>query len=204
MLIYRVTKYNGLMKHGGNMKHNRTNLQYIILTALFTALTAVGAFIKIPVGPTPISAQLLFIALSGIVIGPYWGALSQILYVALGLAGLPIFTGGGGLSYVYSPSFGFLLGFVFVPVIIGFLMKKYEPKSFFLTFVIIIVGMLSCHIIGVPYMYFILNKVMGNPITMWKTLMIGCIIFIPGDIGKALVCTYVGQRLIPVIRKINV
>ena len=101
------------------MNSNRTNLQYIILTALFTALTAVGAFIKIPVGPTPISAQLLFIALAGMILGPYWGALSQVLYVALGLAGLPIFTGGGGISYIYSPSFGFLLGFIFVPVIIG-------------------------------------------------------------------------------------
>ena len=109
------------------MNSNRTNLQYIILTALFTALTAVGAFIKIPVGPTPISAQLLFIALAGMILGPYWGALSQVLYVALGLAGLPIFTGGGGISYIYSPSFGFLLGFIFVPVIIGLLMRNYQP-----------------------------------------------------------------------------
>lgn len=185
------------------MNSNRTNLQYIILTALFTALTAVGAFIKIPVGPTPISAQLLFIALAGMILGPYWGALSQVLYVALGLAGLPIFTGGGGISYIYSPSFGFLLGFIFVPVIIGLLMRKYEPKSFVVNFLIVIFGMLSCHIIGVPYMYFIIHNVMGNPITIWKALMVGCIIFIPGDIAKALVCTYVGQRLTPIIKRIE-
>ncbi|MDY2959231.1 MAG: biotin transporter BioY [Hornefia sp.] len=185
------------------MRSNRTNLQYIILTALFTALTAVGAFIKIPVGPAPISAQLLFIALAGMVIGPYWGAVSQILYVALGLMGLPVFTSGGGLSYIYNPSFGFLLGFIFVPVIIGGLMRKYEPESFVVNFIIVIAGMLSCHIIGVPYMYFILHNVVGNPITIWKTFMVGCIIFIPGDIAKALVCTYIGQRLKPVLKDIK-
>ena len=83
------------------MNSNRTNLQYIILTAMFTALTAVGAFIKIPVGPTPISAQLLFIALAGVVLGPYWGALSQVLYVALGLAGLSSYFHRGRRNIIY-------------------------------------------------------------------------------------------------------
>ena len=67
----------------------RNRTQYLILTALFTALTAVGAFIKIPVGPTPISLQLFFIVLAGVLLGPWYGALSQILYVGLGLVGVP-------------------------------------------------------------------------------------------------------------------
>ncbi len=177
----------------------RTNLHLIILTALFTALTAVGAFIRIPVGPAPITLQLLFIAMAGVVLGPFWGAMSQILYVALGLIGVPIFTAGGGFSYVYNPTFGFLLGFIAVPVVIGILLDRTRKANFVVTFFIVMLGMLSCYLIGVPYMYMILHNVMGTPITVSKALLTGFLIFIPGDIVKSLVTAYLSRVLTPVI-----
>ena len=108
----------------------RNRTQYLILTALFTALTAVGAFIKIPVGPAPISLQLFFIVLAGVLLGPWYGCLSQILYVGLGLVGVPIFTSGGGFSYIFNPSFGYLLGFILVPIIVGLLTRKFGSSKF--------------------------------------------------------------------------
>ena len=84
----------------------------LVYTALLAALTAAGAFIRIPIGISVITLQFLFTAMAGVLLGPGGGALSQGVYVALGLVGLPIFTAGGGFGYVLQPSFGFLLGLI--------------------------------------------------------------------------------------------
>ena len=84
----------------------------LVRTALFAALTAVGAFLKIPLGPSAITLQFFFTAMAGCLLGSGCGALSQLIYVLLGLLGLPIFTAGGGFSYVLHPTFGFLLGLI--------------------------------------------------------------------------------------------
>lgn len=92
----------------------------ITLVALFTALTAIGAFISIPLGPVPITLQSFFVILSGILLGPKLGALSQVLYIFLGLIGIPIFSGfSGGLQHILKPSFGFIIGFVFAAYTAG-------------------------------------------------------------------------------------
>ena len=84
----------------------------MVLAALFAALTAIGAFLQIPTGTVPITLQFLFTALAGLLLGWKWGAISQLLYVGIGLLGLPVFTQGGGIGYVLQPSFGFLLGLI--------------------------------------------------------------------------------------------
>ena len=120
------------------------------------------------------------------------------MYVALGLIGVPLFTAGGGFSYIYNPTFGFLLGFILVPIVIGTLLDKYYKADFVTTFFIVMLGMLSCYLIGVPYMYMILHNVMGTPITLPKALLTGFLIFIPGDIVKSMVTAYLSRRLTPI------
>ena len=63
----------------------------LVLVSLFTSLTAMGAFISIPLGPISLSLQSFFVILSGIILGPSLGALSQVVYFLLGRLGLPIF-----------------------------------------------------------------------------------------------------------------
>lgn len=87
-----------------------TRTRKLVYTALFAALTAVGAFLRIPMGYSSVTLQYLFTAMAGLLLGRKWGALSQAVYVLLGLVGLPIFTMGGGFGYVFQPTFGFLLG----------------------------------------------------------------------------------------------
>lgn len=77
----------------------------LILVAMFAALTAIGAFIKIPIPYVPFTLQFLFCAFAGMILGARLGALSQIIYVAIGLAGIPVFTEGGGIGYVFKPTF---------------------------------------------------------------------------------------------------
>jgi len=75
----------------------------LIIVAMFAALTAIGAFIKVPIPYVPFTLQYLFCALAGLVLGSKLGALSQIVYVAIGLSGVPVFTEGGGIGYIFKP-----------------------------------------------------------------------------------------------------
>ncbi|MDY4173184.1 MAG: biotin transporter BioY, partial [Evtepia sp.] len=83
----------------------------LIQCSLFTALIAVGAFLRIPIPVLPFTLQFLFTTLAGLLLGPRQGTISVAAYLLLGLAGLPIFTEGGGFWYVLKPSFGYLIGF---------------------------------------------------------------------------------------------
>ena len=101
---------------------NKTRM--MILAALFAALTAVGAFIRFPLGTMSVTLQFMFTAMAGVLLGAKWGAVSQTVYVVLGLVGLPVFTMGGGIGYVMQPSFGFLLGLIPTAWVIGRLTEK--------------------------------------------------------------------------------
>ena len=101
----------------------REQTRMLALAALFAVVTAAANFIKIPVGVVPITLLFFATALAGVLLGPRWGAVSQVVYVVLGLVGLPIFTGGGGLGYVLQPSFGFLLGLIPAAWVIGMLTR---------------------------------------------------------------------------------
>ena len=154
----------------------------LAFTALFAALTAIGAFVRIPVGPVAITLQFLFTAMSGILLGRRYGALSQLVYVALGLVGLPIFTMGGGPAYVLQPSFGFLLGLIPCAWIIGLLSRKGAgPLWIALSCV---AGLAMLYLIGVPYMALILNVYKGASMGLRDILWSGMIVFLPGDALK--------------------
>ena len=92
--------------------NNTVKTKDLVLTAMFTALITAGAYIRIPVPVCPFTLQFLFTTLAGIVLGKNKGAAATALYVVLGLAGLPVFTGGGGIGYVLQPTFGYLIGFI--------------------------------------------------------------------------------------------
>jgi biotin transport system substrate-specific component len=99
------------------------------LVALFAALTGIGAFIRIPIPYVPLSLQNLMVMFAGLILGGRLAALSQLVYILVGLLGIPIFVHGGGLGYVLQPSFGYLLGFIPGAYVIGRLIEKREPLS---------------------------------------------------------------------------
>lgn len=162
---------------------------------MFTALTAIGAFISIPVGPVPITLQSLFVLLSGIILGSRKALLSQIAYILLGLTGLPIFSGFyGGLQTLLKPSFGFLIGFVAAAYIAGRLTEKEKvsTRNLMLT---VLVSTIIMYAIGLPYMYYILNIMLAKDLTLIQVLNMGMFMFIPGDTLKAVIAVYIGKKL---------
>ena len=98
--------------------------------ALFSALIAAGAFLKVPVPALPFTLQFLFTNLAGILLGAKLGALSVLVYLLLALVGLPIFANGGGFGYVLMPSFGYLIGFLFGTWVAGRIVTRAKTHVF--------------------------------------------------------------------------
>ena len=164
-------------------------------TALFAALTAAGAFIRIPLGVSSITLQFLFTAMAGVLLGAKYGALSQLVYVALGLLGIPVFTLGGGFGYVLQPTFGFLLGLIPAAWLIGKLTENcIKPWQLAISCA---AGLAALYIVGLPYMALILNGYMGKGMNTSAIFWAGMIPFLPGD-GLKIVVT---ALLCPILRK---
>ena len=96
----------------------------LTLAALFSALIAVGAFIKIPFFIVPITLQTLFVVLSGLVLERKFAVLSVIVYLMIGLAGFPVFANGGGINYIFSRTFGDLVALAFATYFIACVNEK--------------------------------------------------------------------------------
>ena len=102
------------------MKAGRLSALDITSSALFAALTAAGVFIIIPFVPVPITLQTFFTYLSGSILGARRAAFSQALYVAMGVAGLPIFSRfQSGPLVLIGPTGGYLIGFIVGAYVIG-------------------------------------------------------------------------------------
>ncbi|HPR95651.1 MAG TPA: biotin transporter BioY [Thermotogota bacterium] len=122
---------------------NRT--KKIVLTALLTALTAIGAQIVIPIGTVPVTLQIFVVFLSGMILGPIWGFISQAAYLMLGAIGLPVFAQfAGGLGIIAGPTGGFLLAFPFAAMIAGFAREKGRKISV----VIILTSLAVVYLVG--------------------------------------------------------
>lgn len=175
----------------------------ITLVSLFVALITIGSKITIPSPIVPFTLQWMFVALSGILLGPKLGSVSMAVYVVLGLIGLPVFTKGGGIGYIVSPTFGYLIGFIAAAYIIGKAVEKMENNIRFAgVLAATLLGMIVVYIIGVSYMYLIVNVYLGKSITLAKAVWTGALIFIPTDMLSAVLCSLLGARIARQIKAI--
>ena len=96
----------------------------MIRASLFTALMILGAYIRIPIGPVPVTLSSFFVLLAGVILGSGWGTASVGIYLLLGALGLPVFTAGGGLALFAGPTGGYLLGFLPAAFLAGFIRER--------------------------------------------------------------------------------
>ena len=129
----------------------------MVLCGLFVALIAVGAFIKIPVPVVPFTLQVFFTMMAGIILGSKVGALSALIYMILGLVGVPVFAEGGGLWYVFKPSFGYIIGFVVGTYLTGYIVERLEELKFVKVLLAALAGLMVVYIFGMVYFYIISN-----------------------------------------------
>ena len=161
--------------------------QELVQAALFTAmmciLTVIVRMLQ-PVLVIPFSLQPLVMLLAAIMLSPRGVFLSMLAYLLLGLIGLPVFSlpPYGGPAYILVPSFGFLLAFPIAGWVQSRLIRRSSGLNYFATGVVAIV---ICYLIGLPYMYLILNFYLGNTIDVLQIIKIGFLPFIIFDLLKA-------------------
>jgi biotin transport system substrate-specific component len=176
-------------------KTNWLRARELSLIALFAALTGVGGFIRIPIPYVPLTLQTLMVMFAGLILGGRLGALSQLVYILVGLMGIPIFAHGGGPGYVLQPSFGYLLGFVCGAYIIGKITEKRDSLKRSLLFLALVVGTLAIYVPGVVVLYFNLNFIQQKAVSLSTALGIGCLVVLPGDLIKIGLVLYLGPLL---------
>lgn len=151
--------------------------------ALFAALTAVGALIRIPLpaNPIPLTLQVFFVLLAGAILGAKLGALSQIIYLLLGAIGLPVFSGGtSGFGVIFGPTGGYLIGFILAAFTVGHLIAREREASAVKTTLFFLVGILVIYIFGTAQLALVAK------ISIGQAILGGVLPFLPLDIVKAI------------------
>lgn len=180
----------------GNKTHQ------LILMAFFTALIAIGAFIRIPVPVVPFTLQFLFTTMAGMLLGNKLGGASVLVYIALGLLGLPIFASGGGPGYIFNPSFGYLIGFWLGAKLTGAIAYSGDGQPGFKRLLAAsFSGLAAVYGCGMLYYYIIGNYIINQPIALWPLFLYCFLLAVPGDIVLCIAASFLGQKLIPVVNK---
>lgn len=137
--------------------NKQSNIFKLTIGAMFVALTAIGANITsivpfLVVGGVPITLQTFFAILAGLVLGSRLGAFSMFVYMVLGLAGVPIFAQfNGGFAMILSPTFGFIVSFIFVAYVAG---KIREINNRLASYVIAaLVALVINYVVGTNWMF---------------------------------------------------
>lgn len=173
----------------------------LVLIAFFAALTAIGAFIRIPLPYVPFTLQYLFCALSAILLGKRNGMRSQLLYVIIGLIGIPVFTKGGGPQYIFEPTFGYLIGFIVGAYIIGFIVSKLKKVNFISVFISTTIGLMVIYAFGAIYLMLIENLYLGVTMTFGQSVLVGVVPFLPGDIFLNVIISIVTPNVVRKLKK---
>jgi biotin transport system substrate-specific component len=170
-------------------------LRLVVLASLMAALTAVGAYIHVPIGPVPIVLSSLFVLLAGLLLGSRWGLASMGLYLLVGAIGIPVFSGGrGGFAHFFGPTGGYLFGYVLASWVVGFISERSRGLIIMDIFAVV-VGSLVIYGLGVPWLKMVTQ--MSWP----KALMVGVIPFLIGDAVKASVAIILARAVRPILRR---
>lgn len=177
----------------------------LTLCAMFSALTAIGAFIRIDI-PLPaytmhFTLQWLFVMMAGFLLGARKGTAAVGVYLLMGLMGLPIFAAGGGISYIFRPGFGFLLGFAFAAWVIGFLSERLKSFTMVKTLPIATLGMVLYYAVGAVYFYLIKNLYVGDSMAFSVIVVQYCLITVLPDFILCICACWLCKRLRPVVSK---
>jgi len=163
----------------------------IILVLSFSVVTGICAKLKVEIGLVPVTFQTFAVLLSGALLGSRRGALSQIAYLLMGLAGVPWFARGGGMAYLLSPTFGYIMGFVLAAFVVGWLCERGFDRQMKRAILAMFLGNVLLYIPGLLWLV---------RFTGWeKVLTVGLYPFLLGDFLKILLAGLVlpiGWKLI--------
>ena len=170
----------------------------ITLMAISLAILVICSKISIPIGAIPLTLQTFSVFLIALILGVKKSVIVFIIYIIMGLLGIPVFSSGGGFHYIFMPSFGFIIGFLAAAPIIGIASKS---DKFYLKYITSFIGLLIINIFGVLYMLIILNYYNGLNKDIIYVLGVAVAPFIIKDIFVVILTCIIYSRLQLVIYK---
>ncbi|MEQ7040322.1 biotin transporter BioY [Enterococcus hirae] len=182
-----------------------TNRRDITMMAMMMALLIITAKLVIPLPLFDyLSLQIITIYLIYPLLGTKYGLIVTFSYLILGLIGLPIFASGGGIFYIFKPSFGFLLSFATFPLIQAALSKLFWRKKWLPLKKILIInysGLFYLYLIGLLYKCLILFFYLKETNVLYSVLAVSTLIDLSCDILLVFVASLLTYKLLPLIHK---
>lgn len=163
------------------------------LAIAFACLTGILAQLRfyLPYTPVPVTGQVFAVLLSGVILGKWYGGMSQGLYAGLGAAGIPWFNGGkAGIEILSGVTGGYIIGFIFASLIIGWFTDSYlKSRSFKVLFCLMVLGIAVIYFFGVVQLYLVLG------VSIEKAIELGAVPFIGIDLYKALIVSAIAAAI---------
>lgn len=203
--MQEIAMVDGFLKARYTFFKWRCSLSFVnkfILALGVASLTGLMAQIKffLPWTPVPITCQTLAVLLAGVILGRSWGGISQVIYVTLGVIGIPWFAGmSGGVGALVGPTGGYLIGFILAAFFIGHFTDKYiRARSFVSMFALMLfANFVIIHLLGLLQLGIWFQMVKGTGITFWKLLQMGTTPFIIGDLAKIAAAAVLAKTITP-------
>jgi len=197
MSVRVLDKYKDVRYNLFKWRCEASLIHKIILAFAMACFTGIAAQVRIPLPwtPVPISAQTFAVLLSGVLLGGWYGGLSQVFYIGAGIAGIPWFSGGGsGIAYISGPTGGYIIGFILASLFIGYFIDRFvRARSFFVIFVLMLfANFVLIHLPGLLQL-----SVVTGVRNIYKLLSMGTLPFIVGDVAKVLAAAALAKGIIP-------
>ena len=173
------------------MKQKKISVSEMALIAVMAAVTCIMGPLSIPIpfSVVPISLTNLAVYLAIYVLGCRRGTLSYLVYLLLGLVGVPVFSGfSGGVGKLFGPTGGYLLGFIFMALICGWAIDHFSCKLV-PSFIGMLLGTVVCYAFGTAWLAYQAN------LTFMAALAAGVLPFIPGDLAKMVIAAVLGPQI---------
>lgn len=171
---------------------SKLRIKDLTMMAIIEAILIVCSKITFQIGTIPLTLQTFGVFISSLILGVKKSAIVFILYILLGILGLPVFSNGGGWHYIYEPSFGFIIGFFFSSLIIGLASKS---NKFYLKYILSTIGLLIIYTFGAVYMYIIINYYLGLDKDIYYILSVGILPFIAKDFITVILSCIIYSRI---------
>jgi biotin transport system substrate-specific component len=156
------------------------DLALVVAGALLTALCA-QISIPIPGDPVPLTGQTFAVMLCGAGLGANRGAASMLLYLGLGLVGLPVYSDGdSGFDVIWGATGGYIIGFVIAAYVMGRLAERQHDRTPWKALPLFALGTVIVYAVGVPWL------AVSADISLVRAMDLGIVPFIPGAVIKAL------------------
>lgn len=180
------------------MKSKKLLAADIAECAVFVALMVASAYVQIPFPLVPLTFQTVTAVTAGLLLGWKKGVIAISVYCFIGLSGLPVFTAGGGIYYIFKPSFGYIIGFIFSALVAG-LIAGGNCKSFKRYLIASLAAFLADYAVGIPYCI-IAAKLLGVE-DLTNLFITGNLIYMPKDAALCALAALLARHVAPVIRR---